>query len=157
VAANYVTTGSRASVKTLDGQTVIDVEAIGIVTRPSGIRFTVPVAKTVFEGGGAGGVLDQAASVVEGLAQARDDTGARFITGGSGNQQIDANGLLAYFITFVVSYTPTSSSQGTFSTTVTMPVAVFETVAAYEAGIDGVQPLVIIERAYNLLKHTAAA
>ena len=157
MAATYATTSSRPNVKTLDGQTVIDVEAIGIVTKPTGIRFTVPVPKTAFDQGGADTIVNFAATEVEALVSANPDAGQNLVTGGSGSQQIDNNGLLAYFINLIVSYTPANGTQGSFTETVTMPVSVFESAGAYDAGVGGKSPVVLVTEAYARLKALAAA
>jgi len=157
VAGNYATTSSRPNVKTLDGQTVIDVQAIGIVTKPTGIRFTVPVPKTTFDQGGAEAILAFAATEVEALTANVDNTGNPLISGGSGSQQIDNNGLLAYFINLIVSYTPATGTQGTYTEVVTLPVSVFESSEAYIAGINGVKPVDLVVAAYERLRKLAAA
>jgi hypothetical protein len=152
MAKAYVTTGSFQTVKVLSQNQVIDVEAIGIQTIPSNVRCTVPIPLAAFRAGNADTYLSMVAELIESLIASNPNAGQSLVSGASGSQNIDAAGLLAYYINFTVSYTPLTGQQGTFSEVVTLPVASFETAAAFTTPVDGVTPLIAIERAYNRQK-----
>jgi hypothetical protein len=157
VAKLYITTGSFQTVKVLSQNQVLDVEAIGIQTSPSNVRCTVPVPLAAFRAGNADDYLKVVAGLIESLIASNPDAGQSLVSGASGSQNIDPNGLLAYYISFTVSYTPLTGQQGTFAEVVTLPVASFESAAAFATPVNGVQPLHAIENAYNRQKALANA
>jgi len=157
MAKSYVTTGSFQTVRVLSQTQVLDVEAIGIATKPSGVRLTVPVPKAAYDAGTWQPYLATTAELIESLIASNPDAGQHLVSGASGSQAIDGAGLLAYYVNFTVSYTPTAGQQGTFSTIVTLPVSSFESAAAFNTPVNGVVPLLQIENAYNRLKATANA
>lgn len=149
MAKQYMTTGSFQTVKVLSQNQVLDVEAIGIQTIPSAVRCTVPVPLAAFRAGNADDYLSLVADLVEALIAGSASAGAPEVSGASGSQNIDQNGLLAYYINFTVSHTPTTGQQGTFSEVVTLPVASFESEAGLNTPVNGVLPLVAIANAYK--------
>jgi hypothetical protein len=157
VAKLYTTTGSFQTVRVLSQTSVLDVEAIGIVTHPSAVRLTVPVPLAAFNAGNWQSYLEVTAGLIESLIASTPDPGQSLVSGGSGSQQIDAAGLLAYYVNFTVAYTPTTGQQGTFSTIVTLPVSSFESAAAFNTPVNGELPLIHIEKAYARMKALAAA
>jgi hypothetical protein len=157
MAKQYVTTGSFQTVKVLSQNQVLDVEAIGIQTIPSAVRCTVPVPLAAFRAGNADDYLSVVADLIEALISSTPDAGQQLVSGASGSQNIDPSGLLAYYISFTVSYTPLTGQQGTFSEVVTLPVASFESDAAFSTKVNGVLPLIAIEDAYNRQKALAKA
>lgn len=156
MADSYATTGSFQTVRVLSQNQVLDAEAIGIVTKPSGARFTVPVPLAAYQAGNADQYLAISSELVESLIAAAPDPGQQLVSGATGSQSIDGAGLIAYYINFTVAYTPTSGQQGTFSSIVTLPVSSFESAAAFDAPVNGVTPIVQITNAYDRLKQTAS-
>jgi hypothetical protein len=157
VAKQYVTTGSFQTVKVLSQNQVLDVEAIGIQTIPSGVRCTVPVPLAAFRAGNADDYLSLVADLVEALIAGAPGSGGGEVSGASGSQNIDANGLLSYYINFTVTYTPTTTQQGSFSEVIALPVASFESEDGLNTPVNGVLPLVAIKNAYNRQKALANA
>jgi hypothetical protein len=157
VAKQYVTTGSFQTVKVLSQNQVLDVEAIGIQTIPSGVRCTVPVPLAAFRAGNADDYLSLVADLVEALIAGGTGSGGGEVSGASGSQNIDANGLLSYYINFTVTYTPTTTQQGSFSEVVSLPVSSFESEDGLNTPVNGVLPLVAIANAYNRQKALANA
>jgi hypothetical protein len=157
MAKQYVTTGSFQTVKVLSQNQVLDVEAIGIQTIPSNVRCTVPIPLAAFRAGNADTYLSVVADLIEALIAGSVDAGGGEVSGASGSQNIDANGLLSYYINFTVTYTPTATQQGSFSEVVSLPVASFESNAAINTPVNGVLPLVAIKNAYNRQKALAKA
>lgn len=157
MAQTYVTTGSFQTVRVLSQNQVLDVQAIGIATKPSGCRLTVPVPLAAYHADEWKPYLEIVSELIESLIAATPDPGQQLVSGAAGSQQIDGAGLLAYFVNFTVAYVPTSGQAGTFSTIVTLPVSSFESAEAFNTPVDGVVPLLQIEHAYARLKATANA
>ena len=155
MANTYTTTGSFQTVKVLSQDQVLDVEAIGINTLPSNVRLTVPVPLAAYKSGNADQYLAIVSDLIEGLIASTPDPNNHLVSGAVGTQQVDPSGLLAYFVNFTVSYTPTSGQQGTFSEVVTLPVSIFESEGNYGAPYNGKSALIWIEEAYDRLKKLA--
>jgi hypothetical protein len=157
VAKQYVTAGSYQTVRVQSQTSVVDVELIGIYTKPSNIYIGVPVPKAAFEAGNYDSFLSVTAGLVESILAATPDPGQTLAQSASYVQDIDAAGLLSAFLDFTVAYIPTSTYQGSFSEIVRLPVTVFETAAAFDTKINGVTPIQILDAAYARQKKLASA
>ena len=151
MASNYVTSGSYQTVRVQSQTSVVDVEAIGIYTKPSGVYCVVTVPTAAFNAGGADSYLDFAATEIEALVSNVGSGTVPLVSGASYVQDIDSSGLLSAFLDFTVAYTPTSGQQGTFTSVVRLPMTLFESAAAYESGVDGQEPVTIIADAHAKL------
>jgi len=146
VAKQYVTAGSYQTVRVQSQTSVVDVELIGIYTKPSNIYIGVYDS-----------FLSVTAGLVESILAATPDPGQTLAQSASYVQDIDAAGLLSAFLDFTVAYIPTSTYQGSFSEIVRLPVTVFETAAAFDTKINGVTPIQILDAAYARQKKLASA
>lgn len=155
MAASYVTSGSYQTVRVQSQTSVIDVELIGIYTKPSSVYIGVPVPLAAYQGGDYASMLAVTSQLVESLIAATPDPGQSLVSSVSYVQDIDSAGLLSAFLDFTVAYTPTATYQGTFSEIVRLPVTSFETGDAFDTPINGVTPIVMLTNAYARLKHTA--
>lgn len=148
----YTTAGSYQTVKVLSQTSVVDVEAIGIYTKPSGVYIVVQVPLAAYNQDNYDVYLATTASLVEGVLAAAPDPGQTLVSGVSYVQDIDSSGLLSAFLDFTVSYTPTSGNKGTYSTVVRLPLTSFETAEANNTPVNGKVPLVWLDDAYQRLK-----
>jgi len=156
VAVSYSTAGSYQTVRVLSATQVIDVQAIGIYTLPSGFYVVVQVPLSVWLAGDADAYLATTADLVEGVVLATPDPGQSLAAGVAYVQDVDASGLLAAFLDFTVSYQPAAAGQAPFTTVVRLPMTSFETAAAFETALPGGTPLAQLLAAYNRLKATAS-
>ena len=164
MAQNYKAAGSYQTVRIQSQTSVVDVELIGIYTKPSGIYVAVPVPLAAFKSGSYTDFLDTTAVLVEGILATTDnvDVGGTVVqlpevVGASYVQDIDAAGLLSAFMDFTVAYTPTSTYQGQFSEIVRVPVTVFESESAFGQGVNGKTPIELTTQAYARLKKLATS
>jgi hypothetical protein len=157
MADQYVTAGSYQTVRVQSQTSVVDVELIGIYTKPSNIYIGVPVPSAAFKSGNYKSFLSVTAGLVESLLVASPDAGQTLASSVSYVQDIDASGLLSAFLDFTVSYTPTTTYQGSFSEIVRLPVTVFETADAFDTPINGKTPIEILDAAYARQKALANA
>lgn len=157
MASNYVTAGSFQTVRVLSQTSVIDVEAISIYTKPSGVYVVVQVPLTAFQSDNYDSYLAVTADLIEAELAATPEPGQRLASGVSYVQDIDSAGLLAAFLDFTVAYLPTSGQQGSFSEVVRLPLTVFETAEAFDTPIHGKTPQELLVAAYDRQKKLAGA
>src|SRR5213083_449173 len=118
MAGNYGVISQNREVLVLGPTEVIDVEKVGIMTKPTGIYVEYPMPLTLWQtragfeilGSLAAGIEQQ---ISEGLA-----------VGGSYVQDYDANNLLTDFVELVVEYDPTDGRPPQ-RTTVLIPLEAF--------------------------------
>lgn len=157
MATQFVTAGSYQTVRVQSQTSVVDVELIGIYTKPSNIYIGVPVPLAAFNAGNYESFLDVTAGLVESILAATPDPGQSLAQSASYVQDIDAAGLLSAFLDFTVAYIPTTTYQGPFSQIVRLPVTVFETAAAFDTPINGTTPIQLLDAAYARQKQLANA
>jgi len=155
VASNYTTAGSATTVRVLSGTSVVDVEAIGIYTKPSNVFVVVQVPLADFLAGKEGSYLFDTADLIEGLLAASPDAGQRLVSGVDYIRDTDGSGLFAGFLAFTVRYLVQGRIAPPFTATVTIPVTSFESAAAFDAPAPGGTPIVQITNAYERLKALA--
>jgi hypothetical protein len=155
VAVSYVTAGSYQTVRVLSQTQVVEVEAIGIYTQPSGFYVVVQVPLAEWQAGGADTYLATTADLIEGVVLATPDPGQTLAAGVAYVQDVDASGLLSAFLDFTVSYTPKGAGKAPFTTVVQLPMTSFETADAFNTALPGGTPLAQLEAAYSRLKATA--
>jgi hypothetical protein len=150
VAKNYTTVSSYQTVQVLTQTTSADVQAVTIVTKPSGIYTVVLVPIAQWQGGNADAYLNPPAELLEQLIAGGLVTGAVYV------QSTDSSDLLAGFMQLTVSYTPPSGLAQPFTTKVMMPMTAIvslDAFGAYSTSDDGDDPIRV---AWNQLKATAA-
>ena len=153
---HYTPAGSYQTVRVQSQTSVVDVELIGIYTKPSGVYIGVPVPLAAFQADTYDTFLETTGDLIEGILAAPGPDGNQdFVVGVSYVQDIDAAGLLSAFLDFTVAYTPTGTYQGTFSQIVRLPVTSFESAEAYNTKVNGEYPQVAIDNAYLRLKKLA--
>lgn len=151
MADSYQTVSSRKTVKVISQTQSVDVQEVGIYTKPSGVYMVVLVPLSAWNAGNAGDYLTPPASIVEGLI------GEGLVTTGTYVQAIDSANLLAGFMDLTVSYTPTGGISLPFTTVVRIPMTAFvsrEAYSDYAATPPHKDPIVT---AYNQLVATANA
>ena len=146
--------GSATTVRVLSQTQVIDVQSIGIVTKPSGIRVRVQVPLADYRANRYKPYLDTTAALIEGVLGAEPDPGQRLATAAIYSEDTDSSGLLASFLSFLVTYDPPGVLTAPLTETVTFPLARCETAAAFEVEPS---PIVTLTNAYARLKRLAAA
>lgn len=155
MADNYTPAGSSTTVRVLSGTDVIDVEAIGIYTKPSNVYVVVQVPLEAFLAGEEGPYLHVTADLIEGLLAATPDPGQHTVSSVSYVRDTDGSGLFAGFLAFTVRYLVTGRISPPFTATVTLPVTSFETAEAFNTPLPGGLPLVQLVNAYERLKALA--
>jgi hypothetical protein len=153
----YTTAGSSTTVRVLSSTQVIDVQAIAIYTKPSGVYVVVQVPLADFQAGTEGTYLNTTADLIESLLAATPSPGEHDVANVSYISDTDASGLLAGFLAFTISYTPPGSISAPFQNTLTFPVTSFESAAAFDAPLPGGTVLAQINNAYARLKALAGS
>lgn len=152
MAANYDVISQNREVQVLGPSSVIDVERVGIRTKPTGVEVEYPLPLELWQkragfeilGSLAAGIEQQ---IAEGLA-----------VGGSYVQDYDANNLLVDFAEMVVEYLPTDGRPPQ-RTTVLIPLEAFIAGAAGDPWFVrlGGSPASLLSAAYDTLVATAGA
>ena len=154
---NYTPAGSSTTVRVLGSTSVIDVEAVGIYTKPSNVYVVVQVPLPDFLADNSEPYLHTTADLIEALLAAEPDPGQHTVSSVTYVRDTDGSGLFAGFLAFVVSYTPTGRISAPFTATVTLPVTSFESADAFNTPLPGGLPLVQITNAYESCKKLANA
>ena len=116
MAANYIPQGSHRDIQQLSDTTVVDIQRVAGVTKPSGIYFERVVPLTIFGTAAATAYVDELAAAIEQRIQGGvADTAAW-------SQDTDANGLLADYIEFFISVPGPPETGGVFTDSVAVPV-----------------------------------
>lgn len=152
MADSWTPDGSSTTVRVLSQTEVIDAQSIGIITKPSGVRVRVQVPLADFRANRYKPYLDTTATLIEGVLDAEPDPGQKLATAATYSEDTDDAGLLAAFISFLVSYSAPGVLAPPYTETVTFPLARFETAAAFEVEPS---PIVTLTNAYGRLKRLA--
>lgn len=154
MADTYTVVGSYTTIRVLGTNSAIDVEAIQIVTKPSNIRVTVLVELKTFRDGGAAPYLETTTALVEGVLASHTATGVPKVDAASYSEDTDAAGLLAAYISFLVSYHSPTPGALPFTEWVTFPMTRFETAAAFDVAPN---PEEVVTEAWQRLANLAAS
>jgi hypothetical protein len=157
MADNYQVVSQRESVQVLSQTQVADVEIVGFVTKPSGIYAERVVPLAAWQAQGAASWIEPLASAIEGLISGGLASSGTFV------QDVDASGLLADFIDFTVSYTPSDGGVLQMTTEVRIPVNALTidqsfggALATYFGGSSStLDPAQALRDAYDTLQATA--
>lgn len=152
MASQYVVVGSASTIRVLSATEAIDVEAVQIETKPYAVRLTVQVPLSDFTGGTYESYLATSADLVVGVLDANPSPGQNLATAAYQSQDTDAAGLLAYYISFLVSFTPPGVAVSPVTQWVTFPFTKFETAAAFDTAPS---PIVVLTDTYARLQHLA--
>lgn len=144
MASNYVIGPEQRTVQVVSPTQVVDVQQVGFTTSPSGVYCQVVVPWAAWQLSGAAGWVEPLAAAIEGLVGQFGTTGATFA------QDVDASGLIADFLDFVVSYTPTTGLGLPLTTVVRIPVA-YLTLDPAIAVAGGLAPAELLQKAYDRL------
>lgn len=152
MADNYTVVGSSSTIRVLSATQAIDVEAIQIETKPSAVRLTVQVPLSDFLNDSYATYLDTPAALTEGALNAAPASGQTLATAAYQSQDTDAAGLIAYFISFLITFQPSGATSAPVTQWVTFPFTRFETAAAFEVEPS---PYVTMTQAYARLQRLA--
>jgi len=161
VAQYYTTAGSAQTVRVLSQSQVVDVMAVGIYTKPSGVYVVVQVPLSEWNAGNSGPYLEAVAFNIEQTLGNNiggpGPAGTVYASGAVYVQAVDPQtGLLSAFVDFTVSYTPPGGLGIPFTTIIAIPMTQLESIEAYFEGSGGMAPLDRILAAYQQLVNTAA-
>lgn len=152
MADEYDVVGSSSTIRVLSPTQAIDVEAITIVTKPSGVRLTIQVPLSDFTAGTYDTYLVVSANLVEGVLAAAPSAGQNLATAAYQSQDTDASGLIAYYVSFLVTYQPSGITALPLTQWVTFPMTSFETADAFDAAPS---PIVTLTDTYAKLQKLA--
>jgi hypothetical protein len=148
MASNYVTAGSRQTVKVVSSTQVAPVQAVNIYTQPHASYVVVLVPLAEWQAGHENAYLEPVAGVVEQIWK------DGFISGTSFVQEIDAaTGLFDYYLDFIVSWTPPGGLAIPYTTIVRAPLDSLSSETAFTTGTGAPGPA--IAKAYNSLVATS--
>ena len=136
--ASYTLIGSASIVQVISPTVAVDMQAVTIQTKPSGIVATKLVDEAFFQAGTAGPIIKDFADSVESIMA---DGKA---VGGTGTTSLDSSGLQQYFVTFTVGYDPPGAPAGTVTADVAVPVTLL-------SGADSAEGYVNLAEAEDML------
>jgi hypothetical protein len=151
MAGNYSVISQNREVQVLGPTEVIDVEKVGILTKPTGVYVEYPMPLVLWETRAGFDLLGQLAAGIE------QQISEGLAVGGSYVQDYDANNLLVDYVEMVVQYTPTDGRPPQ-RTSVLIPLESFIAAGGdpFFAGL-GASPQSLLSAAYDTLVATAGA
>lgn len=148
--ASYTLKGSYPTVQVLSPTLVQDIQYCTIETSPSNILAAIPVQKSEFDAGTAGPLLTAFADGIETVY------GRNPVIAATGTQQIDANQLLADFVTYTVQYVPPGTSGTEITADAPVPVGLLSQSDPQIADVTLAEADAIIQNVYANLKSLAS-
>jgi hypothetical protein len=149
MAANYTVVTQNREVMVLGPTEVMDVEKVGIATKPTGIYVEYPLPLSLWQTRAGFELLGSLAAGIE------QQISSGLAVGGSYVQDYDVNNLLVDFCEFVVEYMPTDGRPPQ-RTAVLVPLESFIAAGGDPwFGQTGVSPAEILSEAYDTLVATA--
>lgn len=119
MAANYQLLTTASSVQVLSPTLVQPIVDATIQTSPHGVIMNYWIDEITWKAGEGPALLEAVAGGVEHIMTSEP------VIAGVGSQQLDANGLLAQFVTFTVAYQVPGSNAGPATVDVDVPVGDF--------------------------------
>lgn len=116
MAANYTSQGTYSTVQVTGPSTVQDVQVVQATAQPSGVYFEYVVPQSVYNREGDKGVVSPVADGVNWLSEQGGVAALTF------SQDLDNNGLIAYFMNATVSVPAPADRSGPFTTVVQIPI-----------------------------------
>lgn len=152
MASNYSVISQNREVQVLGPTEVIDVEKVGIRTKPSGVYVEYPLPLKLWETRAGFDILGSLAAGIE------QQISEGLAVGGSYVQDYDANNLLVDYVEMVVQYVPTDG-RPPMTTGVLIPLEAFIASSAGDAWFVslGGSPASLLSAAYDTLAATAGA
>lgn len=124
MATAYDPVSSYSSVEVLGPNASQDVEVVTLSTKPSGVIATIPVLRSEFDNGTTGPLLTTFATNIETIL------GQGKAVGGTAKTELDTNGLLEYYVTFTVAYTPAGAPPNQLTADVDVPIGLLSSADA---------------------------
>jgi len=150
MATNYDLVATESSIQVLSPTVTQPVVNATMRTKPHGVIFEYWLDKADWDAGTAPIILESVAGGVEHIMATEP------VIAGVGGSQLDANGLLAQYITFTVAYQVPGATTGPLTVDVDVPVTDFgqDTIAGSNFGL--ADAAAIINDAYAKLQAAAA-
>lgn len=142
--ATYSIITERRTVQVLSQTQAVDVQEVGFYSYPSGTYAQVVVPIAAWRANGPAAWVQPLADAIEGLIPGSGATSATFA------QEADDSRLLADFLDFTVTYTPTTGLGLPLSTVVRVPIG-YLTLDQAIATAGGLSPAEMIGDAYRRL------
>lgn len=114
--ASYQLIASESTVQVVAANVVNDVVYCTIITSPSSVIASLPVSKKAFQ---ANQAAEELTSFADNIEQLMLEPG---VIGGTGEQSIDTNGLLADYVAFTVRYVPAGGTDTNITAEASVPV-----------------------------------
>ena len=151
MAGSYNVISQNREVQVLGATEVIDVEKVGISTKPTGVYVEYPMPLVLWQTQAGYQLLDALAAGIE------QQISSGLAVGGSYVQDYDANNLLVDYVEMVVQYMPTDGRPPQ-RTSVLIPLEAFiaATGDVWFAALGG-SPQSLLSAAYDTLVATAGA
>jgi hypothetical protein len=151
VANGYVLAGGERTVQVLGPTFVQDVQYQGAKTRPSNVYFAYPIPLVQWKADEGDAILETIAAQIE------QQISEGLASGGEYVNTTDANGLLADYMDFIVTYTPPNGFQPPVSSRVRIPLdALLASIDPFFAGLPG-SPAALLSAEYDKLVRAASA
>lgn len=147
--ANYSLKASYSTVQVLSPTLTQDVVYCTIQTVPSNVVASISVSQTAFSNNGANEELTAFADGIEQIMTSAN------VNAASGGQTIDASGLLADNVVFIVDYEPPGSSGTSITAEATVPVGLLSQSDPAIAEVTMQEADAIINGVYANLKNAA--
>lgn len=152
MAADYVVTGSYATVQVTGAQSAVDVLRISFRTIPSGVAATANAPYRNIVGVQPGDVQGIADRFIAPLAAGIERLmGSGMVAGATASEDVDASGLLVDYLDVTVAYDPPNGTGDTLTQVVRVPTQAFDEPSFYGPLIGAK-----IGGAYDALKALAA-
>lgn len=160
MAKYYDVAGASPGVKVVSQTQVVDVESVGIYTKPSSVYTIVLVPLQAFRAGNTNKYLEPPALLIEQL-MGNDLGGGQtvetYVSAAQFVQAQDASGLLANFMDFTVYYDPDSGSGLPLTALVRIPMTSLASFDAFTQPIAGGTPSDLIKAAHARLVKLAGS
>lgn len=147
--ASYSIQGSYSTVQVITPTLVQPIQYTTIQTQPSGVIAAIALDQADFTGGTSNVLLQLFADAIEQI-MARSE-----VIAGIGTQQLDANGLLADFVTFTVQYVGPNTAPSGVTAEADVPVGMLNFTDGAIGRLLLEEVDAIIAQAYNALQAAA--
>lgn len=147
--ATYQIVTERPTVQVLSQTQTVNVQEVGFYSYPSGTYCQVVVPTQAWKANGPAAWVQPLADAIEGLIPGSGATAASFV------QDVDQSNLIADFLDFTVTYTPTTGLGLPLTTVVRVPIA-YLTLDQAIATAGGLSPAEMIGTAYKRLQDDAS-
>ena len=147
--ATYAIVGSYTTVQVITPSLTQPIQYTTIQTQPSSVIAAIALDKIDFDAGTSGPLIQGFADAIE-VIMARPE-----VIAGIGTQQLDANGLLADFVTFTVQYVGPNTAPSGVTAEADVPVDLISTVETFGGHTNLPAAIAIITATYDALQTLA--